>query len=156
MEEKPLHEQQAQGYGIAQATGGSSATVTIYQAPAKPGDPHRQQMLAKVRAFWISGVLEQSLHGAAPLVLRLQEQPDMLVNPWAWSCRSPPGRHTRSRLTSLSCRSMMRPGGNCSFSGRPARARRPCYCSWLVTSSIAPSGRRAIPSQSCSTCPPGR
>src|SRR5438046_5428188 len=39
-------------------------------------------MLDKVRAFWITGVLEQSLHGAALIVLGLREQQNALANPW--------------------------------------------------------------------------
>ena len=39
-------------------------------------------MLAKVHAFWIKGVLEQSLHGAALIALGLHEQPDAIENPW--------------------------------------------------------------------------
>jgi len=39
-------------------------------------------MLAKVHAYWIKGVLEQSLHGAALIALGLQEQPDAVANPW--------------------------------------------------------------------------
>jgi hypothetical protein len=34
---------------------------------------NRQRMLAKVRAIWITGVLEKSLHGAALLALGLEE-----------------------------------------------------------------------------------
>jgi hypothetical protein len=43
---------------------------------------NRQRMLAKVHAFWIKGVLEQSLHGAALIALGLHEQPDAIANPW--------------------------------------------------------------------------
>ncbi len=43
---------------------------------------NRQRMLAKVRAFWITGVLENSLHGAALIALGLKEQPDAVANPW--------------------------------------------------------------------------
>lgn len=43
---------------------------------------NRQRMLAKVHAFWIKGVLEQSLHGAALIALGLKEQPDAIENPW--------------------------------------------------------------------------
>jgi DNA polymerase III delta prime subunit len=39
-------------------------------------------MLRKVRDFWISGVLEQSLHGAALLTLGLHERRDAVANPW--------------------------------------------------------------------------
>src|SRR6266516_3710623 len=42
---------------------------------------NRQRMLAKVRAFWITGVLEKSLHGAALITLGLQERQDALTNP---------------------------------------------------------------------------
>ncbi len=47
-----------------------------------PRSEHRRHMLAKVRAFWIKGVLEQSLHGAALIALGLHEQPDAVENPW--------------------------------------------------------------------------
>jgi serine/threonine protein kinase len=43
---------------------------------------NRQRLLRKVRAYWIAGVLEHSLHGAALLALGLQEQPDAIANPW--------------------------------------------------------------------------
>ncbi len=43
---------------------------------------NRRAMLAKVRAHWIAGVLEQSLHGAALIELGLHKQPDAVANPW--------------------------------------------------------------------------
>jgi serine/threonine protein kinase/DNA polymerase III delta prime subunit len=43
---------------------------------------NRQRLLQRVRSFWITGVLEQSLHGAALMALGLQEQPDAVANPW--------------------------------------------------------------------------
>jgi hypothetical protein len=43
---------------------------------------HRQRLLKRVHTYWISGVLEQSLHQAARIELGLQEQPDALANPW--------------------------------------------------------------------------
>ncbi len=43
---------------------------------------NRQRFLRRVRAFWIDGVLEHSLHGAALIALGLQEQLDALANPW--------------------------------------------------------------------------
>jgi serine/threonine protein kinase len=45
-------------------------------------DPNRSRLLAKVRAFWIDGVLERSLFKKAPIALRLQEHPEALANPW--------------------------------------------------------------------------
>src|SRR2546428_4080910 len=43
---------------------------------------NRTRLLAKVHAFWITGVLEQSLHGAALIELGLYEQPEAIENPW--------------------------------------------------------------------------
>ena len=43
---------------------------------------NRQRFLKRVRAFWIEGVLEHSLHGDALITLGLQEQLDALANPW--------------------------------------------------------------------------
>ena len=42
----------------------------------------RLRLLKQVRAIWIKGVLEQSLHHAALIALGLQEQPNALANPW--------------------------------------------------------------------------
>jgi transcriptional regulator with XRE-family HTH domain len=47
-----------------------------------PRDQNRQRMLQKVCTFWITGVLEQSLHGAALITLGLHEQPDAVAHPW--------------------------------------------------------------------------
>jgi|GEM_PF-417083 len=52
---------------------------------------NRQRLLRKVRAFWIAGVLEHSLHGAALLALGLQEQPDAVANPWQLVLQHPAG-----------------------------------------------------------------
>jgi hypothetical protein len=47
-----------------------------------PSQQNRQQLLARVRTFWIKGVLEQSLHSATLIALGLQEQPDAVaLNP---------------------------------------------------------------------------
>lgn len=43
---------------------------------------NRQRMLAKVQAYWISGVLEQSLHSEAMIALGLHEQPGAIADPW--------------------------------------------------------------------------
>jgi DNA polymerase III delta prime subunit len=42
----------------------------------------RHIMLERVRDFWISGVLEQSLHGVARIEPGLVEQPDAVERPW--------------------------------------------------------------------------
>lgn len=92
MRRKRLSGQQAQGVGIAQAEGGSQATVNIDHAyhgpvsqflpPSRSKARNRQQMLARVRSDWITGLLERSLHGAALIDLGLQEEPDAIANPW--------------------------------------------------------------------------
>jgi serine/threonine protein kinase len=51
-------------------------------APSSITQRHRQVLLRKVRSFWIEGVLNHSLHGAALLALGLQTQPDAVANPW--------------------------------------------------------------------------
>lgn len=43
---------------------------------------NRQRMLERVRAFWITGVLEHSLRQAALITLGLNEQRDAIANPW--------------------------------------------------------------------------
>lgn len=50
---------------------------------------NRQRLLAKVHSFWIKGVLEQSLHGAALIALGLQEKPDVLADPWQLVLQQP-------------------------------------------------------------------
>ena len=44
---------------------------------------NRQRLLNRVRSFWIEGVLQHSLHGAALIALGLQEQADAVANPWS-------------------------------------------------------------------------
>jgi serine/threonine protein kinase len=43
---------------------------------------NRQSLVRRVRSFWITGVLEQSLAGAALMELDIQEMPDAVANPW--------------------------------------------------------------------------
>jgi len=52
---------------------------------------NRQRLLKKVRAFWIAGVLEHSLHGAALVALGLEEQPEAVANPWQLALHQPAG-----------------------------------------------------------------
>jgi DNA polymerase III delta prime subunit len=59
---------------------------------------NRQRMLAKVHAFWIKGLLERSLHGAALIALGLHEQPDAIANPWRLDVQEL--EHTASPLPS--------------------------------------------------------
>src|SRR2546422_5939712 len=64
-----------------QTASGAPAMVST-RAPAVPADRNRQRMLKRVYATWITDVLEQSLHGAALMVLGLEEKADVLDNPW--------------------------------------------------------------------------
>jgi serine/threonine protein kinase/DNA polymerase III delta prime subunit len=50
---------------------------------------HRQILLRKVRAFWIEGVLNHSLQGAALLALGLETQPDAVASPWRLALQQP-------------------------------------------------------------------
>ena len=57
---------------------------------ARPDDAAtRHILLDKVRTFWVEGVLEQSLHGAALIDLRKEAQPDALVHPWEMVVQRP-------------------------------------------------------------------
>ena len=62
---------------------------------ATPGDENRRRLLAKVRSFWITGVLDQSLHGAALILLGLHEQREAVENPWRFVLQ-PPDQSARS------------------------------------------------------------
>ena len=50
---------------------------------------NRSRMLAKVRSIWITGFLDQSLHDAAMIALRLHEQASAVTNPWELVVQSP-------------------------------------------------------------------
>ena len=68
---------------VTQVTSNAQAKV-----PPKPSTAstrqrqNRVRLLQKVRSFWITGILEQSLHGTALMALGLQEQPDAVADPW--------------------------------------------------------------------------
>ena len=50
--------------------------------PSPVGDQNRQRLLKKVRAFWITNVLEKSLQGATLIAPDLSKQPEATVDPW--------------------------------------------------------------------------
>ncbi|TMC21102.1 MAG: NACHT domain-containing protein, partial [Chloroflexi bacterium] len=58
---------------------GQTTSKTVRSSLAQT---NRQRLLRRVRSFWITGVLEQSLHGAALMALGLEKQPDAVANPW--------------------------------------------------------------------------
>jgi MFS family permease len=83
----PQSTQHAEGSGIAQAQSpGAVATVitNIFRGSTTEQRAlrNRQAMLQLVRNFWVKGVLEQSLHGAAMIELGLEERADAVERPW--------------------------------------------------------------------------
>lgn len=57
---------------------------------ARPDDAAaRRILLDKVRTFWVEGVLEQSLHGAALIDLSKEPQPGALAHPWEMVVQRP-------------------------------------------------------------------
>jgi transcriptional regulator with XRE-family HTH domain len=48
-------------------------------------DINRSRIIKRVRATWIDGVLQESLHKEALIALGLQKQPDALGNPWSFA-----------------------------------------------------------------------
>jgi hypothetical protein len=51
---------------------------------------NRRTMLERVKSFWVQDVLEQSLHGATLLALRMEEQEDVVEHPWNQVLRPSP------------------------------------------------------------------
>jgi hypothetical protein len=48
----------------------------------RTGQRNRSRMLARVRSFWIDGMLEQSLHQIARVELGLETRPEAVPHPW--------------------------------------------------------------------------
>src|SRR5260370_42024932 len=67
----------------------SSVLTDTHSSPSQVISPNRQRFLAKVRSFWIEGVLDKSLHGAALIALGLHKQSDALANPWSLVFQQP-------------------------------------------------------------------
>src|SRR5258708_2603151 len=62
---------------------GGEGIVAAEQPPASTSlYQNRLRLLQRVRSFWITGVLEQSLYSEALITLGFQEQPDAVANPW--------------------------------------------------------------------------
>ncbi len=59
--------------------------LSVDDTPGTPADPaarNRANMLRNVRAFWIDGVLQNSLHGVALMQLGLVQDPNAVEHPW--------------------------------------------------------------------------
>jgi DNA polymerase III delta prime subunit len=67
-------------------TGEPSKAVGIPPRPepsaGRTGQRNRSRMLARVRSFWIDGVLKQSLHQIARVELGLETRPEAVPHPW--------------------------------------------------------------------------
>ena len=86
--------QHAEGSGIAQAQGpGAIANVitNIFRGGTAEQRAlrNRQAMLQLVQSFWVKGVLEQSLHGAAMIELGLEERAEAVERPWDMVLQTP-------------------------------------------------------------------
>lgn len=82
-------EQKARG---AAADERSEPTIVASRVePPAGGSEHRNRtrMVARVRTFWVHGVLEQSLHQIARLELGLETRPEAVPHPWELLVRPP-------------------------------------------------------------------
>ena len=78
----------------------SYSTLSTKPLPSRLNEPtprsksitkssNRYRLLTKVRSFWITGVLDQSLYGAGLIALGLQERTEAVVNPWRLVLQQP-------------------------------------------------------------------
>jgi eukaryotic-like serine/threonine-protein kinase len=63
--------------------------IPTVNLPVTAEDRNRQRMLQNVRTFWITGVLDNSFHGAALLELQMREQFNEVNNQWEVLLRTP-------------------------------------------------------------------
>ncbi len=92
---------------LQQAFSGVSAAPVKQSASAKAKpttseERNRYAMLQNVRAFWIAGVLENSLHDAAMIDLGMKAEAGAVDNPWDTFLRTPGGDETVTRDTPIS------------------------------------------------------
>jgi serine/threonine protein kinase len=71
------------------------AEVAKRTTPTTVEQRNRQAMLQNVRKFWIEGVLENSLHGAALIELGMQQKSGTVENPWDTMLRTTDGHEER-------------------------------------------------------------
>jgi hypothetical protein len=63
--------------------------LRLPERPLSQEQRNRQRMLQKVRDFWIEGVLENSLQGAALIELGMEYKPDAVQHPWDTVIQNP-------------------------------------------------------------------
>lgn len=69
--------------------------VAKRSTPTTVEQRNRQAMLQNVRKFWIEGVLENSLHGAALIELGMHQKSGTVENPWDTMLRTTDGQEER-------------------------------------------------------------
>lgn len=79
---KELVSQPTQALLAAFATLPGASKLPISKVILLMNTQNRQRMLKKMYAFWISGLLAQSLHGADFVTLELKAQHDAVIDPW--------------------------------------------------------------------------
>jgi eukaryotic-like serine/threonine-protein kinase len=65
--------------------------IRTVEAASSTENLNRGRLLAKVRAFWITGVLDQSFYGTGLIVPGLREQSGAVVRPWQLVLKPPNG-----------------------------------------------------------------
>ncbi len=61
----------------------------MLRIPTNTSERNRNRMLEKVKSFWVNGVLENSLHGAALIELGMSSQPEAVEHPWGMILQHP-------------------------------------------------------------------
>lgn len=79
----------------------NTVSKNIKNAQSPQEKNNRQHLLKRVRRFWITDVLEHSLHHAALIELGFQTRPDALVNPWHLLQESAQTKRTLPPRTSM-------------------------------------------------------
>ena len=67
---------------LLRACTAGDTSLLAYSPTREQRERNRRTMLELVRSFWVKGVLEQSLHGAAMIELGIGEKPGAVEHPW--------------------------------------------------------------------------
>jgi TIR domain/NACHT domain len=75
-------EEKARGEAAGQRSETTTIAPRLEPVTGGSGQRNRSRMLARVRSFWVHGVLEQSLHQMARVELGLETRPEAVPHPW--------------------------------------------------------------------------
>jgi TIR domain/NACHT domain len=75
-------EEKARREAIDQRSEETTSAPRVEPSAGGAGQRNRTRMLARVRDFWIEGVLDQSLHQLARVELGLETRPEAVPHPW--------------------------------------------------------------------------